>query len=226
MPSEACRCTGRVTHRRGASRAGLDGAGAGANMSEAHRPLFVRLVSRRKIRFFSLSPPEALARRTLASAHLRHVRTRVSTRAPCSTHARRPHSGSSAARMHAARPHVRTSRATPLPRPGPFCTAGRLNRPTGRLEPEAPPERHRRGGQSRGQQPGCGADLRITRRRIRTARQPHPRAHLSRPMQPHPSAATGGWPRRRLARTSRAVTRDVTRHGDVTSPLRAPHARR
>ena len=194
MPSEACRCTGRVTHRRGASRAGLDGAGAGANMSEAHRPLFVRLVSRRKIRFFSLSPPEALARRTLASAHLRHVRTRVSTRAPCSTHARRPHSGSSAARMHAARPHVRTSRATPLPRPGPFCTAGRLNRPTGRLEPEAPPERHRRGGQSgassRAAEPTCGSrvegsEQHASRTRARTSAAPRSRTRPLRQADGH-----------------------------------------
>ena len=166
-------------------------------------------------------PPHA---RQHAPAARTHAKPRGSARERPA--ARRPHSGSISERVHVPRPHGRISLATPPPSPRHFCTAGRLNRPTGRLEPEAPPERHRRGGQSRGQQPGCGADLRITRRRIRTARQPHPRAHLSRPTQPHPSAATGGWPRRRLARTSRAVTRDVTRHGDVTSPLRAPHARR
>ena len=101
-------------------------------------------------------PPHA---RQHAPAARTHAKPRGSARERPA--ARRPHSGSISERVHVPRPHGRISLATPPPSPRHFCTAGRLNRPTGRLEPEAPPERHRRGGQSgassRAAEPTCGS---------------------------------------------------------------------
>ena len=154
------------------------------------------------------------ARCMLAHTHQRrarkterlHAKPSDSTRAPCGTHARRPPSGSIAARVHAPRPHGRTSRATPPPSPRYLCTAGRRNRPTDRLEPEPP---HRKswktlrlsyhsgkataGRPVRGQQPVRGADLRIPRRRIGAGNKtPAAPTHARRPpSQPHPFAAMG-----------------------------------
>ena len=162
-------------------------------------------------------PPHA---RQHAPAARTHAKPRGSARERPA--ARRPHSGSISERVHVPRPHGRISLATPPPSPRHFCTAGRLNRPTGRLEPEAPPERHRRGGQSRGQQPGCGADLRITRRRIRTTRQPHPRTHVSRRTQLRDRHAR---PRTRLARTSGAARKSARTTVGRRLPLPA-HRRR
>ena len=134
-------------------------------------------------------PPHA---RQHAPAARTHAKPRGSARERPA--ARRPHSGSISERVHVPRPHGRISLATPPPSPRHFCTAGRLNRPTGRLEPEAPPERHRRGGQSgassRAAEPTCGSrvegsEQHASRTRARTSAAPRSRTRPLRQADGH-----------------------------------------
>ena len=154
------------------------------------------------------------ARCMLAHTHQRrarkterlHAKPSDSTRAPCGTHARRPPSGSIAARVHAPRPHGRTSRATVQPHrcPAPGTSAqragaiaqrtgsnrsiltGKVGKPCDCLTISV---RQRQGRSSRSAEPTCG--FRVGGSAQGTKRQHYPRTRVGRRAQPHPFAAMG-----------------------------------